>query len=408
MSSKGEQQHAAFSSERDALLSSTKRGSFLEDEERQRANNSSGWQQAWAVILGERRRNEPQEENTNRTPRKNQFLALMFGQIIALLASSMNASSFTLNYHYGVHTFLFQMIWVYLLLSMNMLLVKDNEEESFHPLPGTSLKLRIPWYHYLMISLMDVLPNLMTLVSFSYTSLTSSTLLGSVTVPSTIFFSRIILGRVFQRRHWIGALLCVLGGCLTVWTDSSETNGNSTRTDQSYVGDFLAVISSLLYGLGDTIAEYSIKHVDRHEYLGMIGIFGCFFSVVAVSLLEVEAVQELYETATTSTDGFVVAAIMLWYVASVVLYYLAEAKFLISSDATLLNLSMQTTNGYAILFAWIVYGETPETRFYLAVVLVVVGAFYYELGGDNITACICGKPGPEAVAASRPNLASIL
>ena len=335
--------------------------------------DDSGWSRAWRVVQEKR----SHEENRPNPMRRNQWLALVFGQAIALFASSMNASSFTLNYHYGIRTFLFQMVWVYLILSVHMFF-KTNEPSNYY-LPGTYFYLRVPWWVYLALSFLDVLPNFMTLLSFNFTSLTSTTLLSSLTIPSTMFFSKHILGRVFKLHHVFGVVLCMVGGSLAVWTDLEQGNSSSTRTDHSYIGDLLAVMAALMYCLGDTVAEYSIKHVDRQEYLGMIGLFGFILTVIAVPILERGAVYEMMEC----SSHLHVAGIMVWYIASVVLYYVAEAKFLVTSDATLLNLSMQTTSVYAMLFAMISYGEYPQETFFVAVAFVVTGVIFYELGASK-------------------------
>jgi hypothetical protein len=140
----------------------------------------------WEEI--QRRRQELRRDgnhNNHTTQSKRKWFPLIFGQIRALLASSVNASSYTLNQHFGLETQFFQMFWIYLILSLHLILRKEqppvSPEVSSYTLPGTIIRLRIPWWIYFIISILDVFPNLMTLLSFRYTSLTSTTLLGSLT-----------------------------------------------------------------------------------------------------------------------------------------------------------------------------------------------------------------------------------
>jgi solute carrier family 35 protein F1/2 len=337
---------------------------------------------------------------------KSQWYPLIVGQIIALLASSMNASSFTLNQHFGLDTQFFQMFWFYLLLSLHLFARKerppttDDSSDPCYTLPGTRIRLRIPWWSYLIISMLDVFPNFMTLLSLRFTSLTSTTLLGSLTVPSTMFFSRHILAKAFTRYHYAGVCLCLAGGILTVWSDVDHDDDVSSGVDNvvaaasyRYVGDLLAVAAALAYGLGDTIAEYSIKHIDREEYLGMLGVYGVIFTGLIFPWLEGDAVRRLFFDLPVAIKWQAIA-VLVWYVASVLLYYMTEASFLVKSDATLLNLSLQASNLWVILFSVVAYQDLPPAVFYLAVALVVAGVFVYEAGGSATT------PTPATIASN--------
>jgi len=346
--------------------------------------------QQWNESLWQAIRNRREVSSSSTLTDKNhtgQVSALLLGQMIALLSSGMNASSYTLNQHFGLETQFFQMFWMYLLLSLHMF-VRQERGESPYTLPGTRIRLRVPWWIYLGISVLDVFPNFMTLISFRYTSLTSTTLLGSLTVPSTMLFSRYILAKVFLPRHYLGVCLCLAGGLMTVWSDVDHDTADATASSNptttlaapsvAYIGDLLAVAAALLYGFGDTVAEYSIKHIDREEYLGMIGVFGALFTLFYSSFLEGDAIRHLFQM--SFGVQLQVLATLVWYVTSVCLYYVTEASFLRQSDATLLNLSMQTSNLYAIAFSVVVYRDLPPGIFYLALTLVVAGVFVYERG----------------------------
>ena len=339
--------------------------------------------------------NDPSVSSSSRSNHHRQkWTAIGFGQLIAIIATTMNASSFTLTDNYGVNTQFFQMFLMYSLLSFNLQWRRQAEAipsngdevlttttttqmESFF-LPFTSMRLKMPWWIYLIMSVLDVFPNFMALFSFHYTSLTSTTLLGSLTAPATMIFSKVILKRLFGRYQYMGVALCLVGGAITVWADAE----NSLRK-HSFIGDILAIGAAILYGFGDTVAEYFSKHVDRFEYLGMLGAFGAVFTGFGALVLEREAIAGI--TRLPAHEKLEVSGLMVTYVLSVLFYYLAEARFLVSSDATLLNLSMQAQNLWAIVFSVIIYHEKPAHAFYYALVFVVAGVFIYEMGGS------CGR-----------------
>lgn len=236
-----------------------------------------------------------------------------------------------------------------------------------------SPRLLVPWWVYLGMSILDVFPNFLTLVSFQYTSLTSTTLLGSLTVPATMVFSKLMLSKTFFTHQYIGVAFCVIGGVLTIYMDASSL----TRHPHSYIGDLMAISAAVAYGLGDTVAEYSVKRIDRFEYLGMLGLFGAILTGCSFPFIESNACLSLLASLRT----FPVFVLLCLYIASVLAYYMTAAKFLVTSDATMLNLSMQTVNLWAVLFIWISnIGDAPPRLFYVSLVTVVVGVFTYELG----------------------------
>jgi solute carrier family 35 protein F1/2 len=143
-----------------------------------------------------------------------------------------------------------------------------------------------------------------------------------------------------------------------------------------FVGDVLVILSAIIYGLGDVVAEQAVQQLDRQEYLGMIGVFGFFQSVVAAAWWELPEIERIV----TSTQTWETVWVLLWYTTSVYLYYRTYAYFLTTADATLLNLSGQASNVWAILFSVFIYRFMPSVFFFVALLLVVGGVFLYEDG----------------------------
>ena len=293
----------------------------------------------------------------------------------------------------------------------------------------TVFQLHIPIYYYLLISMMDIVPNILSIYSFHFSTLTSTTLLGSLSIPSTMFFARLILRKLFTPIQYIGIVLCIIGGCYTIYIDSvtnsddptasiSDLHANITsnattlaseNTDsdhpqtqpgqQQYIGDLMAITAALLYGLGDCVAEYFVKYINRKEYLYMIGIFGMMFTMIIVPIFEYNAVKDIFTNTITSTttddynnvndnsssasilDPVATIGLFIWFVASVTLFYMIEALFLIYYDATLLNLSMQSVNLWAYMIMYIINPDgVPSSNFFIALLFVVAGVGLYEMG----------------------------
>jgi drug/metabolite transporter (DMT)-like permease len=472
------------------MLNDMKNGLFDDDKE-----SAAPESEARSATWSEGGSMEQKNINSNNKWRPR---AILLGQFIAMLSATSNAASFTLVNHFGFQAPFFLLFLLYMLLSLHLFrrrrhndddddddddysshfgektpmlssLTKQDENDSLSRMISSSTtklrrklrlpcccrvmkELKCPLYMYFGISFLDVLPNFLVLLALSYTSLTSGTLLlGSLTVPSTMFFSsrRRLLSRYFSHKHYVGAGLCVVGGMLAVGLDCSSfknpsfsstpgappTSTASTATSLHFadsttefffalnVGDLLMCTAALLYGLGDTVAEYFVKHLDRDEYLGMLGIFGMLQTSILFPLLEHDALTSAWAKITmmpqpapvllhppdgelhviaqsngplsdssTETKWFMLVT-LIWFVACQYLYYVMEVRFLATSDATLLNLSMQTTNLWAILFSMVVFANPaqqlllrhvlPPPLFYVALVLVVSGVAFYEMDGTK-------------------------
>jgi solute carrier family 35, member F1/2 len=381
-------------------------------------DNSKGAARMWAAIQSRR-------TNTAKVAPRRKWIAIVLGQIIALAAASTNAVSYSLSNFYHLQIQVFQLLPMYALLSLHLLCREPIEDgRPSYVLPILRLKLRVPWLVYLFISVLDVVPNLLQLLSFRFTSLTSTTLLGSLTVPSTMLFSYLLLAKRFGLPHYVGACLCVVGGVVTGWSDSESatktsawidgnssipystsldslgimsesadapvngsvlvsSSGNRTSTsmsnsgDYAWVGDVLAISSALLYGLGDSVAEYSIKHIHRQEYLGMIGLFGTILTALAFPFVDGGEVAKLWHD-TNPVHRQNAWLLLVLYTACVFFYYISAAWFYTSSDATLLNLSLLTSNLWVLGFSVLAYRHTPPPLFFVAAILVVTGVIVYQ------------------------------
>ncbi|GKY98711.1 hypothetical protein MPSEU_000827400 [Mayamaea pseudoterrestris] len=365
---------------------------------------SSWW---WSGIHRSRRKSTTQTLPSTSFPSRSHWMALLLGQAIALLAASMNAASFTLVSRFHVQTQMFQMFFLYILLSMFLFRRKpiasgsciSQQQSESYAIPGCSrIKLRAPWWIYLLCSILDVFPNFLALLSLKYTSLTSAVILGSLTIPSTMCFAKLILKKSFRPAQYLGVCLCVIGGVMIVFADSSVTetsvassndggNNDNTTFDEpptstslldTFWGDAMAIGAAVCYGLGDTVAEYFCKHVERNEYLGMLGLYGMLFTGISFPMLEHDALRSIALQSTYTQ--WCIAGIFMWYVASVYFYYTTVAVFLISSDATLLNMSMQAATLWTIIFSIAVdHQATPSNLFFAAAALIVGGVFVYEV-----------------------------
>ncbi len=298
---------------------------------------------------------------------------------------------------------------------------EKNNVTSHHFPCVTSLKLHSPWYFYALLAFLDVQANFFVVLSFRYTSLISTNLLTSLSVISVIISSRIILKRVFKLHHFIGGFLVLIGAFLIVSSDlkmgQSKNNDyydiinnnnhasgaihHNTTSKRHFVGDFFAITAALVFGLNDTLAEYCIHNSTVEEYLAMLGIFGCLFSIGESVIFERIQIRQLItlvidaiteskehnsiihheeELSNENVDFAMIGLVWVGYIVSLFVFYTMASYFLTISDATLLNLSLQFSNMWTMIFSIVIQHIFPTSIFYCAVVVIFIGVLMYEKG----------------------------
>jgi drug/metabolite transporter (DMT)-like permease len=171
---------------------------------------------------------------------RSRWKIVLLGQAVALVAAIANACSFTLVYNLQVQLPVTELFLLYMTLMIihlrsfqgprnNRLETDDSDHRRpMYKFPGTSLDLCAPWWSYGLISLLDVLANSATILSFRYTSLVSTSLLGSLTIPSVMLISWVGFHRHFSLYHFVGAALCLVGGTMTLLLDSNQDKSSVT------------------------------------------------------------------------------------------------------------------------------------------------------------------------------------
>jgi solute carrier family 35 protein F1/2 len=244
-----------------------------------------------------------------------------------------------------------------------------------------------------------------------------------------------MLKRSYNSYHIIAALVCVAGLALTIlsdnWNSSSSNDSNEAASEateseaneaneaaneaneeeeelypQAVLGDIIVIAGSFLYALNNTIAELCVKSFDRKEYLGMLGVFGTIISIVQILIVEREAFANFLSTGrggTMTMDAMDAAddldlhsnsdgsssddsscspafslALIGAYVASISFFYIGVTIFLVHSEAALLNLSLLTSDIWAVLFLVFVLHESPSFLYFVAFVIICAGVVLYE------------------------------
>lgn len=260
---------------------------------------------------------------------------------------------------------------------------------------------------YFLMALLDLEGSYFTFLAFRYTTLTSVSLLDAIAIPSAMFFSRFLLKRCYQFPHFLGALICIVGVSINIlgdfeggnnyYADAQEddgNNGNGNGNDDGQIdnefpypirGDMLAVVGAILYGLNDVLTERSVKDIGGiKEYLAMMGIFGMIVSTIQGFMTDRDEIVEFFTRESdlcSASKGF---SLLLLQAVFGVLSFVGISYFLMESEAALLNLSLLTGDLWAVAFTVIAQQIIPSPMFWVALLLIFLGVFIYELSSSPI------------------------
>ncbi|XP_071334488.1 solute carrier family 35 member F1 isoform X2 [Trachinotus anak] len=209
------------------------------------------------------------------------LVTLALGQVLSLLICAISLISKYLADDFHANTPVFQSFLNYILLFLvytTTLAVRQGEGNLL-----AILKQR--WWKYMILGLIDIEANYLVLKAYQYTTLSSVQLLDCFVIPVVLLLSWFFLLVRYKATHFVGAGLCLLGiGCM-VGADILLGRQQGLG-EQKLFGDLLVLGGATLYGISNVCEEFIVKNLSRVEFLGMMGLFGSFFSGIQLAIME--------------------------------------------------------------------------------------------------------------------------
>jgi solute carrier family 35 protein F1/2 len=347
---------------------------------------------------------------------------ILFGQLMAVFMATRGSTASYMEVQCGVLAPAFQVSLVYGLFLLHFIYFACQQRRELHRLPTsttvanasqlqrlhemhgryklpcTRIILKTPWWKYLLFAFLDVQANYFTYLALKFSSIKSVTLLDTLAIPAAMISSRVVLKRQYSWTHIAGACVCVFGAAITVFSDYEEEDSGVGYPHAVY-GDVLAAIGGIFYGLSDTVAEQALKESGNTEFLGMLGLFGSAISVVQVLIWERTEVYDLFHASECSKG--VTIGVMVGIVASFYAFYVGLGRFLIVSEAALLNLSLLTADLWAVIFSVIDEDQYPTGLFVTSMIIIMAGVLVYESVPSPMEFEIISRHGPSREEAKR-------
>ncbi|KAF6162387.1 hypothetical protein GIB67_012535 [Kingdonia uniflora] len=309
---------------------------------------------------------------------KNTLISLGLGQFLSLLITSTGFSSSELA-RKGINAPTSQSFSNYVLLAIiygGILIYRRT-------------KLKAKWYYYLMLALVDVEANFLVVKAYQYTSLTSVMLLDCWTIPCVIFLTWFFLKTKYRLKKFAGVAVCVAGLVVVIFSDvhASDRAGGSSPVK----GDLLVIAGSMLYAITNVSEEFLVKNADRVELMGMLGLFGAIVSACQINHLFPRLhflhsfLRSILERQELSSIHWSAGAVLpfVGFAAAMFLFYSSVPILLKISGATMLNLSLLTSDMWAVLIRIFAYHEKVDWMYFVAFVAVAVGLIIYSWGAKE-------------------------
>ncbi|XP_019430834.1 PREDICTED: solute carrier family 35 member F1-like [Lupinus angustifolius] len=292
---------------------------------------------------------------------RNTSIGVALGQFLSLLITSTGFSSSQLAKK-GINAQTSQSFLNYVLLAVayGSILIYRRKP------------LKAKWYYYLLLGIIDVEANFLVVKSYQYTSLTSVMLLDCWSIPIVMLLTWIFLKTKYRFKNITGIVVCIAGLVLVVFSDvhaGDRSGGSNPRK-----GDLIVIAGSTLYAISNVSEEFLVKNADRVELMAMLGIFGSIMSAIQISILERNELESIKWTAGAGIPffGFAVAMFM---------FYSLVPVLLKTNGATMLNLSLLTSDMWSVLIRIFAYHEKVDWMYFLAFGAVVAGLLIYS--GDD-------------------------
>jgi solute carrier family 35 protein F1/2 len=351
---------------------------------------------------------------------------LAFGQFVSILVASSGAAQATLHFNCSLSAPAFSAGLFYSVLSLNLIPLywknRKNKtqggERQYYLL--RRIPLHAPVFAYALIAFLDVqgkvmqacfsafslsadlkfVPflssaNFVTVMAFRYTTLTSVSLFDALAIPSAMICSRCVLARRYTWVHIVGVCCCMIGVFSNALADYESNMAASVISDggdaypHKMLGDSLAILGGIIFGMNNVLTEMFVRQIGGPtEYLGVMGFFAAIISFSQAALFERGEIQDFF-TGVPVPEGSVCAPsdgilLVLSFMTTNSLSYTMISRFLVISEATLLNLSLLTADLWSALFVVVAEHILPSALFWAALIMIITGVFVYEMGPNPI------------------------
>ncbi|KAG7509426.1 solute carrier family 35 member F1 [Solea senegalensis] len=225
------------------------------------------------------------------------------------------------------------------------------------------------WWKYMILGLIDIEANYLVLKAYQYTTLSSVQLLDCFVIPVVLLLSWFFLLVRYKAAHFVGVGLCLLGiGCM-VGADLLLGRQQGLG-EQKLFGDLLVLGGATLYGISNVSQEFIVKNLSRVEFLGMMGLFGSFFSGIQLAIMEHKELLKV------SWD-WQIGLLYVGFSAFMFGLYSFMPVVMKRTSATSVNLSLLTADLYSLFCGFFLFHYKFSGLYLLSFSVIILGLVLY-------------------------------
>ncbi|XP_061560519.1 solute carrier family 35 member F1-like [Phycodurus eques] len=294
------------------------------------------------------------------------LVTLALGQVLSLLICAIGLTSKYLADDFHASTPVFQSFLSYIMLFLvytTTLAVRQGEGNLL-----AILKQR--WWKYMVLGLIDIEANYLILKAYQYTTLPSVQLLDCFVIPVVLLLSWFFLLVRYKAVHIAGTVLCLLGLGCTVGADVLLGRQQSLG-EQKLFGDLLVLGGATLYGISNVCEEFIVKNLSRVEFLGMMGLFGSFFSGIQLAIMEHKELLKV-------PWDWQIGLLYVGFSAFTFSLYSFMPLVMKKTSATWINLSLLTADLYSLLCGLFLFHYRFSCLYLLSFFIIILGLAVYS------------------------------
>uniref|UniRef100_A0A665WJ65 Solute carrier family 35 member F1 n=1 Tax=Echeneis naucrates TaxID=173247 RepID=A0A665WJ65_ECHNA len=141
--------------------------------------------------------------------------------------------------------------------------------------------------------------------------------------------------------------------------------------DQKLFGDLLVLGGATLYGISNVCEEFIVKNLNRVEFLGMIGLFGSFFSGIQLAIMEHKELLKV------SWD-WQIGLLYIGFSAFMFGLYSFMPVVMKRTSATSVNLSLLTADLYSLFCGLFLFHYKFSGLYLLSFFIIIFGLVVYS------------------------------
>lgn len=225
-------------------------------------------------------------------------------------------------------------------------------------------KSKTPWWSYFLVALFCLGGDISGVFAYNYTSLASAMLLAT----TVIFWVAPIAYFVFHRKvNWkqmIAMILGVLGVSMILIAQGIK--------DSKLKGNLIALSSAICYAFSTILQEKLVKDDSARLYLLRLSISALPISIILSGSLEWKTIKN-YKWETKSI------CLTVGYSVLLSLYYMLSPVIMKYSNATVMNISMLSSNFYSLAIDIFLFGSKANWLYLVGFMFIPLAVSIFVL-----------------------------